>query len=327
MKKDIHIKFVDFWPGFTPKDNFLTNILTEKYNVIISDNPTYLFFSMFGYENLDYNCVKIFFTGENNTPNFDAADYAIGFSYISFQDRYIRIPLYVLYCDLESLRLIKDVDREQLLNRKFCSFVFSNNYCADSARIDFYHILSKYKKIDAGGALFNNVGGKVPDKLEFVKNYKFNIAFENSLFDGYTTEKLVEPMRVNSLPIYWGNPSVAKDFNTKSFINAADFETLQELADYVAYLDNNDEAYIEKLSQPRLTEESPLDWKERLSDFLCHIVDQEVAKAKRVPLFGYTSFCINRQKELVRENNLFNKNRRLFKYIFRILKFWNKIKS
>lgn len=50
MKKEIHIKFVDFWNGFDGKDNFIYEILSEKYNVILSDQPQYLIYSLFGYE-------------------------------------------------------------------------------------------------------------------------------------------------------------------------------------------------------------------------------------------------------------------------------------
>lgn len=326
MKRDIHIKFVDFWPTFDEKDNFITNLLAKKYNVIFSENPTYLIFSLFGYENLNYNCVKIFFTGENNTPNFDICDYAIGFNHLSFQDRYIRIPLYVVDGALNLIQNEKIIDREKLLNRKFCSFVFSNKDYADSTRVDFFHILSKYKKIDSGGALLNNMNGRVPDKLAFIKDYKFNIAFENSSFDGYTTEKLVDPMIVNSLPIYWGNPTVGLEFNEKSFINASDFKSLEELANYVVYLDENDDAYIEKLSEPWLTQGSLTDWKEKLTEFLCHIIDQDVTKAKRTPLFGWVLDSNYKLKRFVYQDNLIAKNRRAYRYFGKLMSIYNRIK-
>ena len=37
------------------------------------------------------------YTGENQVPDFNICDYAIGFHYIDFQDRYIRFPLYHFY--------------------------------------------------------------------------------------------------------------------------------------------------------------------------------------------------------------------------------------
>ena len=40
--------------------------------------------------------------------------------------------------------------------------------------------------------------------------------------NGYTTEKVVEPMLVNSIPIYWGNKLIGKDFNKSSMLVVED---------------------------------------------------------------------------------------------------------
>ena len=83
--------------------------------------------------------------------------------------------------------------------------------------------LSKYKRVDSGGRHLNNIGGPVDDKLEFQKDYKFSIAFENSAFPGYLTEKLPEAVIAQTLPIYWGDKLVHRDFNTARFLNYPDF--------------------------------------------------------------------------------------------------------
>lgn len=56
----------------------------------------------------------------------------------------------------------------------------------------------------------------------------------------------------NSIPIYWGNPKVSTDFNTKSFVNVHDFGSLKEAAEYVAFLNENDDAYLSMLKEPWL---------------------------------------------------------------------------
>lgn len=317
MKKEIAIKFVDCYKGFDDKINYITLILAEKYELIFSDNPTYLFFDVFGEEHLEYDCVKIFFTCENMTPNFNHADYALGFNHMTFSDRYIRIPLYVVYNAFSSMKNKKLIDPEKVLNRKFCSFVYSNNKYSDCIRTDFFHILSKYKRIDSGGKLLNNMNGRVDDKLNFIKDYKFNIAFENSVLDGYTTEKIMEPMSVNSIPIYWGNPSISKDFNPKSFINAADFDSLEELAEYVAYLDKNDDAYIEKLKEPWLHDESMLGWRDNLKDFLFHIIDQNPQNAKKIPQHGRAAKSLKAMKKIMRNHDLKSRLNYLKKSLFK----------
>ena len=56
-------------------------------------------------------------------------------------------------------------------------------------------------------------------------------------------------MTVNSMPIYWGNPVIDREFNRHSFINFYDFDNIDRMIDYVIELDNNDDMYIEKLKQ------------------------------------------------------------------------------
>ena len=45
-------------------------------------------------------------------------------------------------------------------------------------------------------------------KIEFLRAYKFVIAFENGLSPGYNTEKLTHAMEADSMPIYWGDPEI-----------------------------------------------------------------------------------------------------------------------
>ena len=75
---------------------------------------------------LSYNCVKIFFTGESLVPDFNVCDYALGFDYIEFDDRYMRLPLYQTWKSFEQFPLQKQYDEEDILGRKFCSIVVSN---------------------------------------------------------------------------------------------------------------------------------------------------------------------------------------------------------
>ena len=57
-------------------------------------------------------------------------------------------------------------------------------------------------------------------------------------------------MKVNSIPIYWGNPIVNKEFNTKSFINWYDYKSPNEMIEHIKELDQDDNKYMEMLRQP-----------------------------------------------------------------------------
>ena len=42
------------------------------------------------------------------------------------------------------------------------------------------------------------------DKFKFLANYRFNLCPENSLGEGYITEKIFDSIRSGCIPIYWG---------------------------------------------------------------------------------------------------------------------------
>lgn len=273
MKK-IKIKFVDFWKDFDYKENDFYRILSQKYEIEISDSPDIIFYSVFGNDYLNYNCIRIFFTGENIVPNFNLCDYGIGFANLKFEDRYLRIPLYNLFQYKKYFKLALEIHKKDFKEReKFCNFIYSNGN-ADKKREEFYNLLSQYKKIDSGGRYLNNIGGSVEDKFSFQQQYKFSIAFENSSDIGYTTEKLIEAKAAGTIPIYWGNPEIAKEFNPMSFINCHDYNNFEEVIEEIKKIDNDDELYFKYLKEPFSYNETMLEeYEKKLENFLYSIVE------------------------------------------------------
>jgi hypothetical protein len=139
--------------------------------------------------------------------------------------------------------------------RKFCNFVYSNPRA--QRRVTFFKKLSARKNVDSGGGMCNNLGRVVTDKLAFLQHYKFTIAFENQSAPGYTTEKIFEPMVANSIPIYWGNPFIAQEFNPQSIINVHDFGSDEEAIERILEIDADDELYKQYLQRPWLTVDAP----------------------------------------------------------------------
>ena len=243
------IYFTDFWPNFNNSDNFFTQLLIKEYDIEITDNnPDVLFYSVFGIRHQYFNCKRIFFTGENIKPDLRNTDFSITFDFDDHEGRNIRLPLYALFDDVSKLIKPKNTDEIISQKTKFCNFIYSNPNC--ETRNKFFRELSKYKKVDSAGRLYNNVGRPIEDKLQFMSEYKFSIAFENESATGYTTEKIFEPMLVNSIPIYWGNPIIAKDFNPKSFISYHDFNSMEEIIEQIIKADQSEELYREYLSEP-----------------------------------------------------------------------------
>jgi len=252
----LKINFIDFWPQLDKKNNYFYNILSTKYTVVIEDeSPDIIFFSVFGEEHLNFTCKKIFFTGENITPDFSSCDLAFSFDFLAHK-KHFRLPLYSIYYEhFESRNMLSNIDvdfaKKWLEKTKFCCMVVSNPKAKE--RIDFFKKLSTYQLVDSGGKVLNNVGGPVDDKLDFIKDYKFVISFENEMNDGYTTEKILEPIIKNCIPIYWGNKFVEKDFNANRFLNYHNFASEEDLIAKILYLKDNPKEAIKMISAPMLS--------------------------------------------------------------------------
>lgn len=299
--KTVKINFSDFWKGFDPNNNFLINVLRERYDVQISDDPDYLFFSCFGLEHTLFDGVKIFYTGEDVSPDFNFCDYAIGFDEIQFGDRYLRFPIFTHrrgFAEAMVKHHVTDADIAQ--KDKFCNFVYSNKK-ANPIRGQFFEMLSQYKRVDSGGGYLNNVGGPVRDKLAFQSRYKFSIAFENDKSEGYTTEKITDAFAAKTVPIYWGNPHVAQDFNAKAFINCNDFATFEDVIERVKEIDEDDALFRAMLEEPIFTPENKPERfsADRLREFLFAIFDQPLESASRRSRYSWQRFVIEDQQNIV----------------------------
>lgn len=65
------------------------------------------------------------------------------------------------------------------------------------------------------------------------KDYKFVIAFENGVVDGYVTEKILNAFYSGAIPVYYGSKNINELFNPKAFINVSDFKTFDDCIDYM----------------------------------------------------------------------------------------------
>jgi len=252
MLPTIRLQFVGFWDGFDPYDNYFMRLLGQRYHVELCDDPDFIIFSYVGKRRREYRrwkCVRIFYTGENITPDWSACDWAFSFEH-SQHPRHFRLPHWPFYVDPAALVKPPDHDPAAIQSQKsrFCAFVVSNPLCR--TRNNFFRKLSRYKPVDSGGKVFNTLGYRVGDKQAFLRDYKFTIAFENESHPGYTTEKIVEPMLAHSIPIYWGDPLVGRDFDTRSFLSAHDSPSLDDLVDRVVEVDRNPALHLELLGRP-----------------------------------------------------------------------------
>lgn len=281
--KAIRLDFCDFYPGFPKTNNFFYNLLKDRFSIEICDQPDFLIYSYFGHQHRLHTGTKIFFTGESAAPNWKECDYALTCHHLE-DPRHLRLPFYVLYGDAQSIVKSQE-DPAQLLPQKtkFCSFVVSNHHPKKNKnREEFFYRLSRYKRVDSGGRFLNNIGGPIPGgpggKVEFLRSYKFNIAFENDSLPGYTTEKIFEAMQARALGIYWGDPLIGGEFNTRSFLNYPDFTSEEALIEKIIELDRDDAKYLEYARQPFFHGDKPNEYfdRQRLLNFFERVFTQPI---------------------------------------------------
>ncbi|XP_070495208.1 alpha-(1,3)-fucosyltransferase C-like [Chironomus tepperi] len=75
-------------------------------------------------------------------------------------------------------------------------------------------------------------------------DYKFYLSFENSLCKDYVTEKLYRPLTQYVIPIVFNGGNTTRFAPPKSYINANDYDTPEELVKYLKYLIDNPKEYV-----------------------------------------------------------------------------------
>lgn len=253
VSNPIKIQFTDFYHIPNAEENYLYKYLKQYFDIELSDDPDVVIYSNYGFEYKQYECLRVLFCAEYAIPDIEDCDYCFSQHHASYWGKNYRLPMYVFWQNFSQNfnDLLKPVNFNEIKkqDRKFCSFVVSSPL-GSQKRVEFMQKLSHYKQVDSGGRILNNVGGVVKNKRAFLGKYKFNIAFANGIADGYADEKIVDPMFVNSIPIFWGNPRIAEDFNPESFINCHDYDNFDSVIKEVIRIDKNEDVYRSYLEQP-----------------------------------------------------------------------------
>lgn len=268
---------VNFWEGAFDGDFFDYFFRTAFDGVVYTHNPheaDLVVTSVFGHVHTD-PAKTLAFIGENIRPNFVGYGYSLSFDYDTYHGRNFRLPLW--YARLawdgfeqkprhdnahnhgyEQLIDIKSLTRPRKLDikakDKFCALIANN---PEGLRINLYNSISKYKQVDGYGNMFRNPLRK--SKFAILPEYKFCLCPENSFYDGYITEKLIDAYAGLTVPLYSGDFSVDCDFNEWAFLNYQNTRDMKQFVDNVKWWDEHLESYQFTYEQPLLREEPKLD--------------------------------------------------------------------
>uniref|UniRef100_A0A672FGL3 Fucosyltransferase n=1 Tax=Salarias fasciatus TaxID=181472 RepID=A0A672FGL3_SALFA len=116
----------------------------------------------------------------------------------------------------------------------FVSWVVSH-WGENLERVSLYKHLKEYIQID----VFGGVGTPIPpgkeNVVELIRQYRFYLAFENSQYTDYITEKLWNAVQGGAIPVVLGpsRKNYERFLPPEAFIHVDDFPTVRDLARYL----------------------------------------------------------------------------------------------
>lgn len=93
-----------------------------------------------------------------------------------------------------------------------------------------------------------------------------------------------EVVRLDTVPIYWGDPGVKEEFNEKAFIYVNDCANLEEVIKKVQYVEENRDIWCKMIKEPWQTDEQIKKQEKQMDEyhaFIENIFDQNIEDASR----------------------------------------------
>ena len=228
-------------------NNYFYNLIKNNYinDLEISYNPDIEFFGPVGkryFLEKSEAKIKIFYTGECVSQNtidktwanysdncINDVDLSLGFDRLDENKNYVRFPIWIFYnfhglLDNKNYtkddikKVIDNINDAKSKKNKFASLVASHD--VTNIRRQMYNKISKIDNISCPSKLFHNDDTLKTafndNKIEYLKNFKFNICPENTISNGYITEKLFDAFKAGCIPIYNGDENIELDLVNKN---------------------------------------------------------------------------------------------------------------
>lgn len=174
-----------------------------------------------------------------------------------------------------------------------------------SKREIFVKELQKYIPVDIFGTCGKKPCPQLQDKGYFYcydyiqSKYKFYLSFENSLCLDYITEKFFLALKTDMVPVvYGGGIDDQMDYLAvepkKSFIDARKFKSPKELANYLIYLDKNDDEYFKYFEWKAMYQVEFEDYPEEYRLGWCNLCQrlfEQMEKERKVWGISGTAIC------------------------------------
>lgn len=266
--KDEGFQFSDFIDHFRSFDSLIEPCQPANADFLFVDHSPRSIREMLSIP--DKGQIRVLLAREAVSPDFNLFDYALTFDATIQSFRHFR-PHTLLAFAKDARQGDLDIgavgaSRPYSQRTGFCDFIYGNRKGHPMRASLFRELSQRFQGVEPLGTFLNNSRGIGPplgkflsqadwrrEKIKVQEGYLFSIAAENARFPGYTTEKLLHPLMAGSIPVYWGNPLVCEEFNESRFLvfDGTDFDGLAERIESIG---SSQEAWIEVVQQPSMTE-------------------------------------------------------------------------
>ena len=129
--------------------------------------------------------------------------------------------------------------------KKHLAAWFVSNCYGQSGRMDYVNRLMRYMPVHVYGKCGNYTCPKNDDACDntLTKDYKFYLAFENSLCRWYLTEKVFRAYESQVVPVVMGALDYTEHLPKGSYLHVADYDSPRALARHMLELSANDTLY------------------------------------------------------------------------------------
>ena len=173
----------------------------------------------------------LFVSGENISPAYNFHDFSLTTRRSSFQGKNIRLPQWYGEIDFKRIEFIESTNKMPRIgkDREILFSAIYNNSTPEREAIIAH--LREIFGIDSVKVYGSQRGNSV-DKLDILSNSRVNICFENSIGDGYTTEKLLHSKMMGCKSLYWGDSSYELDFSDEGVHNVKTAQCLEDTIEW-----------------------------------------------------------------------------------------------
>jgi hypothetical protein len=205
---------------------------------------------------------KFLFSGESRL-NEQIDKYNIVFCSKKNSANKINMPEFIPYLysnySIENLenkhKFIKEENKSQIA---ITSIISNSSF---NERNFLLQVLMQHFPIANFGSLMNNVGGKLEFEYNtlffnnFLKQFKFILAFENSIDETYITEKIFHGLLAGIIPIYYGSKNITDYINKERILIIEDLseKSILKVINKIQFLLHNKHVYDEIIRKPIFT--------------------------------------------------------------------------